>query len=147
MPAGLLAALLLAGCATSRTPVPDAAAEVHAAESAFARTMADRDFAAFQAFIADDAVFINGGQPLRGKPAILAFWKRFFEGPAAPFAWRPEIVEVTAAGNLGYTEGPVQLPDGRVPARFYSTWRSDGKGRWQVVFDNGYDLCEPGKAK
>ena len=41
------------------------------AETAFAETMRARDFQRFAAFIADDAVFINGGKPLRGKPAII----------------------------------------------------------------------------
>jgi len=139
--AWFLGAALLAGCAS---PVPqgaDAAAQVRAAETAFAKSMADRDFAAFSALVADDAVFINGGQPLRGKPAVLAFWRRFFDGPAAPFAWKPEIVEV--AGALGYTEGPVSSPDGKVFARFWSTWRRDpATGQWRVVFDNGQRVCD-----
>jgi ketosteroid isomerase-like protein len=143
--AGLLG---LAGCATS-TAVPgvdDAVAQVRAAETGFARTMADRDFAAFGSFIAEDAVFINSGQPLRGKAAILAHWKKFFDGAAAPFSWRPELVEVTTSRDLGYTEGPVMAADGKAFAKFYTTWRRDpASGRWQVAFDNGYRLCECGK--
>lgn len=116
-------------------------AEVRAAETAFAQTMAQRDFNAFSALIAEDAVFINGGQPLRGKVAIGGFWKRFFEKPAAPFAWTPEIVEVNASGDLGYTEGPVSSPDGKTFAKFYSVWRRSADGRWLVVFDNGTNVC------
>ena len=100
--AWLLGVALLAGCASPLPQAADATAQVRAAETAFAKSMADRDFAAFSALVADDAVFINGGQPLRGKAAILAFWKKFFDGPAAPFAWRPEIVE--ASGAIGYTD-------------------------------------------
>lgn len=133
----------LAGCA--EPPAPDAKAlhdEVRAAETSFAKSMADRDFAAFSSWVADDAVFINGGKPLRGKAEVLAHWKRFFERPAAPFSWKPEIVEVPARGDLGYTEGPVTLANGRVSNRFYTTWRRGGDGRWQVVFDNGYEVCQ-----
>jgi len=142
----LLAAAVLpaAGCA-SRLPTlsRDAAvAEVRAAEMAFADTMARRDAAAFAGFVADDAVFINGGKPLRGKSAVVAFWSRFFSGPSAPFSWAPEIVEVTADGTLGYSEGPVASPAGVVSSRYYSTWRRDADGRWRVVFDNGYRVCE-----
>jgi len=137
----------LGGCAVRPAPLTpaQAAAEVRAAETAFARTMAERDFAAFAAFVADDAVFVNGGKPLRGRAAVLAFWNRFFDAPAAPFSWRPELVEIAAGGELGYTEGPVSSPQGKVFARFYSTWRRDGAGRWRVVFDNGYAVCEGGK--
>ena len=53
---------------------------------------------------------------------------------------QPLIVEVTGDGRLGYSEGPVTLPDGRVPSRYFSTWRLEADGRWRVAFDNGYDL-------
>lgn len=139
--AALLGVALLAGCATPVSLKPGAAAQLRAAETAFAKSMADRDFAAFSALVADDAVFINGGQPLRGKPAVLAHWKRFFDGAAAPFAWKPEIVEVS--GAIGYTEGPVSSPDGKVFATFWSTWRRDAAtGAWRVVFDNGQRVCD-----
>jgi len=104
--------------------------------------MADRDFTAFAGFIADDAVFINGGKPLNGKPEIIRFWKKFFEGSAAPFSWKPEIAEATSTGDLGYTEGPVYSAQGKAFAKFFSTWRRDPSGQWLVVFDNGYTLCE-----
>jgi len=118
-------------------PAPDPGA-LTATETAFARAMAERDFEAFAAFIHDEAVFINGGSPLRGKPAILAHWKGFFEGPDAPFAWAPEIAEVSAGNGLGYTEGPVRRPDGSSRMRFYSIWKLQPDGRWMIVFDNGY---------
>jgi ketosteroid isomerase-like protein len=134
------AATLLVSAACTAVDLPGAASQLRAAETAFAQSMADRNFDAFASHVADDAVFINGGQPLRGKAAVLAHWKRFFETPAAPFSWRPELVEVAAGGDIGYTEGPVVAPDGRVTLRFYSTWRRSASGRWQVVFDNGYPI-------
>lgn len=142
--AAALVAALLTGCAAT-PPLPPAQQlndEVRAAETAFARTMADRNFSAFAGWLADDAVFINGGKPLRGKAEVLAFWKRFFEQPTAPFAWRPEVVEVTTRGDLGYTEGPVWVGASPTPtSRFYTTWRRMPDGAWRVVFDNGYPLC------
>lgn len=136
-------AATLAACAS----VPEHAvvattATLAEAETAFAQSMADRDFAAFGAFIDDDAVFINGGKPLRGKAEILAHWQAFFVEPAAPFRWKPVIAEVSPANGVGYTEGPVELADGRVIATFYSTWHMRPDGSWRVVFDNGYDRCE-----
>ena len=138
------AALPVAGCAAlaPRESLADSKSQVAAAETSFAESMARRDLAAFSALIADDAVFINGGQPLRGKAAIVEHWKRFFVEPAAPFSWRPEITEVGAEGNLGYTEGPVTSPAGAVFAKFFSTWQRRADGRWLVVFDNGYTVCK-----
>lgn len=142
------AAAPLVGCAGVAMPLDGAGraarvAELRAAETAFARTMAERSLDGFAAFVADDAVFINGGQPLQGRAAIVAFWKRFYEGAAAPFAWAPEVVEVNAGGDLGYSEGPVRNPAGVVILRFVSTWRRGADGRWRVIFDNGFPVCGP----
>ncbi|WP_431101041.1 YybH family protein [Roseateles noduli] len=114
---------------------------VRAAEVAFAATMAKRDFKAFAEFIAEDAVFIDGKQPLRGRAAVLAHWKRFFDGAEAPFSWAPDLVEVLPDGKLGYSTGPVHVKD-KLVARFASTWRLDADGRWRVVFDNGSEVCD-----
>ena len=143
LPTGLLAlALALAGCATPPPDLTLLAEQVRAAETAFAATMAARDFMAFGEWIADDATFVNGGQPLRGKTAILAHWERFFRQPQAPFAWKPAVVEVLSSGQLAYSEGPVSLPDGKLVARYASTWRREADGRWKVVIDNGHDVCD-----
>jgi ketosteroid isomerase-like protein len=143
------AATGLGGCATGAAPAGDRdrwVREVTEAETAFARSMAERKLAAFAAFVADDAVFLNGGRPLRGKAAVLAHWARFFEGAQAPFSWQPELVEVLETGRLAQSIGPVSAPDGRVVARFYSTWRREGDGRWRVVLDNGDAVCAAPKA-
>lgn len=137
-----LATLMLAGCATPPPDLVSLGEQVRATETAFAASMAARDFAAFASFVADDATFVNAGKPLRGKESVLGHWERFFRGPTAPFSWKPEIVEVLSSGNLAHSEGPVSLPDGKVVARYYSTWRRDPSGQWKVVLDNGYDLCD-----
>ncbi len=139
------AALPAAGCALTPTLLTDAelkarAAEVRAAETAFAATMADRKLDRFAALVAEDAVFVNGGKPLHGRAAIDEYWQRFYSAAAAPFSWAPEIVEVNARGDLGYSEGPVRSPEGTVFARYFSTWRREPDGRWLVVFDNGYEV-------
>jgi ketosteroid isomerase-like protein len=119
----------------------DGASAVREAEIAFAATMARRDFKAFAEFVAQDAIFINGNKPLRGRAAVLAEWKRFFEGAEAPFSWAPDLVEALPDGKLAYSTGPVHAK-GKLVARFASTWRLDPDGRWRVVFDNGSDVCD-----
>lgn len=133
------------GCATPHASVrsqSDLVEQVRSAEERFAATMARRDAAAFSEFLSEDAVFINGGKPLRGKAAIVEHWKRFFVPVAAPFSWRPELAEVSSQGILGYTEGPVLSEAGCVFAKFYTTWQLSPNGRWLVVFDNGYNVCK-----
>ncbi len=140
--------LALGGCATphSRIQMPNeqAVKTITATEQQFADTMANRDLAAFLSFVADDAVFLNGGKPLAGKQAIADRWRPFFDGAAAPFSWQPDLVVVLASGALATSTGPVSNPAGQVVARFHSTWRLESDGRWRIVFDNGYPVgrCE-----
>ncbi len=112
-------------------------AELRATETAFAKSMADRDLTAFSSFVAEDAVFFGGGQPLRGREAIVAGWARFFEDKAAPFAWAPQDVFVLATGELGLSSGPVYGADGKQVSFFISTWRREPDGRWLIVLDRG----------
>jgi ketosteroid isomerase-like protein len=135
------AALLLGGCATA--PVDRATLERQVAESerAFARSMADRDHAAFTELLAEDTVFFLP-KATRGKAAVSAAWKRFFEGPQAPFSWEPVDVEVLDGGDLGLTSGPVRDPSGKVVGSFTSIWRREAPNRWRIVFDKGCDACE-----
>lgn len=137
-------AAVLSGCASTapRVDREQLVAQVTAAEIAFAKTMADRDHAAFLAFVAEDAVFLNGDRDsLHGRAAVGEGWKRLYEGASAPFSWKPEYVEVSGSGTLALSTGPVSAPDGRIVSHYYSTWRLDPDGHWRVVFDNGYDAC------
>jgi ketosteroid isomerase-like protein len=115
--------------------------QVRAAETAFADSMARRDFAAFAAMVSDEAVFFGGQGPLRGKQAVLAGWKAFFDAPSAPFAWKSETVEVLASGTLALSSGPVFDPQGKTIGTFNSIWRRE-PGGWRVVFDKGCN-CAP----
>lgn len=128
-------AVLTATVAESQTGAA-LAAQVRAAETAFAKTMADRDHAAFTALLDDETVFF-GPDAIRGKAAVAARWKGFFDGPKAPFSWKPETVEVLASGTLALTSGPVYDPDGKQTGTFNSIWRREPDGRWKIIFDKG----------
>ncbi len=114
-----------------------AVSQVEAREIAFAKTMADRDFDAFLTFISPEAVFFNGDEALRGRDAIARAWEPLFDGPAAPFSWHPDVVQVLESGGLALTSGPVRDPTGAEVGRFNSVWRRDADGQWRVVFDKG----------
>jgi ketosteroid isomerase-like protein len=149
----LLAAAVgsLAAC-TTMPPAPSTVAaldlealqrDVRATEVAFARSMADRDFAAFERHVSPHAVFWAGRRVLRGKAAVLADWKRFYEGPQAPFSWEPDDVVVLGDGTLAQSTGPVRDTEGRVIARFRSVWRREPDGRWLIVLDRGEPADTP----
>jgi ketosteroid isomerase-like protein len=138
------AAVIIGRTTLAQSDLARRAEEVRRTEQAFARTMADRDFAAFQTFLADEAVFWAGekGAPVRGRAQVAAVWKRFYDAPAAPFSWRPEQVEVLESGTLGFSLGPVFAPDGRRTGTFNSVWRRQADGTWKIVFDKGCPPCE-----
>ena len=133
--------LALAGCATPSLEQAAPAQRVHEAETAFAATMADRDLDAFAEFVADEAVFVQAGGTLRGRQAIVDGWRRFFDGPDAPFSWRPVLVEVLDSGRLALSTGPVYDASGNCTGTFTSIWRLEGDGRWRVIFDRGNPTC------
>ncbi len=121
---------------------PDALADqVRATETAFARSLADRDFAAFAAHVSEEVVVFGNKAPHEGKAAILEVWKQFFDGPNAPFSWKPEVVIVLASETLAHSSGPVLDPEGKIVAQFNSVWRREPDGKWRIVFDKGCDVC------
>lgn len=137
-------AVALGGCAAAPPPKPDLAAlrqQVVDTETAFAATMAARDHAAFVSFLAEETVWFSGKGVLRGKDAVAQSWKRFYEGPNAPFSWKPVDVEVLESGTLAISSGPVFDPDGKQFGVFNSIWRLEAPGRWRIVFDKGGCPC------
>ena len=142
-----LCAAMLSGCA-SVTPRPTAAdlqRQVADTERAFAKTMADRDHAAFASFLSDETIFFSGAKALRGKQQVADTWKRFYDGPAAPFSWQPEVVEVLDSGTLALSTGPVHNPQGKLVATFTSIWRLEAPETWRIIFDKGNDVCDCAK--
>ena len=149
----LAAALAFAGCASCAAPIPGAdsnaglARQVEATERAFAKTMADRDAAAFERFLSEETIFFSGEEALRGKRRVAQRWAKFFEGPEAPFSWEPDHVEVLDSGTLALSTGPVRNARGKLVARFSSIWRQESPGVWRIVFDRGSPVCDCSAAK
>jgi ketosteroid isomerase-like protein len=141
-------AVVLAGCAGAPTApsagesVALAREQVLATERAFAKTMADRDFAAFTTFLSEEAVFFTAKTPLRGKAQVAAAWKRFFEAKEPPFSWEPVDAQVLDSGTLALSTGPVRDPAGKQFAIFTSVWRQEAPGTWRIVLDKGEDYCD-----
>jgi ketosteroid isomerase-like protein len=138
-----LAAFASVAAAADRTRLTK---EVREAEQAFAATMAARDHAAFTRHLAEDAIFFDGEKAARGKAAVAAAWKAYFDGQNPPFSWAPENVEVLDSGTLAYSSGPVFDPKGKRVATFNSVWRRESDGTWRVVFDKGCSACDCAKA-
>ena len=131
----------------SAAPAQELKQQVTETERAFAKTMADRDHAAFATFLADEAVFFAGQTPQRGKQQIADAWKRFYEKPAAPFSWQPETVEVLESGTSRSLRARCMTRPERSIGTFTSIWRLESPGKWRIVFDKGCEVCEACAAK
>ena len=120
------------------------AAEVDAAERAFARALAEHRLDTFASLVAEDAVF-RGNALAIGRAAVVAAWKPLFDQVDAPFSWSPDTVTVAASGTLAVSTGPVLDAHGALIGRFSTIWRRGSDGHWQAIADQGAPLldCEP----
>lgn len=141
----LVICLSTLGCVTSQPQPTDEETrnQVMETEAAFAKTMADRDQAAFSTFIAEDAIFYSGKEALRGKQKIVATWSGYFTDREAPFSWEPAVVDVLDSGRLAHSTGPVRDPSGKIVGEFASLWRYQD-GAWKIIFDRGSAVCDCG---
>jgi len=137
--AASLFAVTAFGAAAAQPDLESLRRQVDATERAFARSMAERDHAAFTRHLSEQAVFFGTKRVLRGRDEVAQFWKRFYDGPQAPFSWEPDQVDVLADGTLAHSSGPVRDADGKLVARFNSVWRQEAPGVWRIVFDKGED--------
>ena len=142
----LMTSLILGASVSGAATNAELKEEVRQTETAFAKTMADRDHAGFASFLAADTVFFGRGV-LRGKAAVADAWKGSYQGQAAPFSWAPENVEVLDSGELGFSSGPVFDPAGKRVGTFNSVWRKEKDGKWRIIFDNGCPRCDCDQAK
>jgi len=115
-----------------------------AAERAFAKTMADRDFKAFTGYLSSDAIFFSGNSVQHGAIEVAAAWKPSFSAAKAPFSWAPDVVEVLPTGKLALSTGPVYI-GGRIVSRYNAIWRLEAPNTWRVVFDKAEAVCAPGR--
>ncbi len=110
-------------------------------EKAFAKTIVDRDFAAFGTFVSEEAIFYSGPTPLIGKERVLDNWSYFYKSKTAPFTWSPSKVEVLESGKLAISSGPVLDEMGQCILEYTSIWRLESDNEWRVIFDKGNQSC------
>jgi ketosteroid isomerase-like protein len=118
--------------------------DLAAAERAFAAETVKVGFRdGFIKFFADDGIGF-GPHPERTKDVLQ---KRPAQtGPRTlVFNWQPMFGDISAAGDMGYTTGPVlftpQGPDAKPPWHgiYFSVWQKQPDGTWKVAIDMGVD--------
>ncbi|NVK52833.1 MAG: nuclear transport factor 2 family protein [Flavobacteriaceae bacterium] len=114
--------------------------EIVDTEAAFAKMAKKQGInKAFVAYAADEAVLMRGNQLIKGKEAITKFMKlQVSKG----LAWKPDYVEVSTSGDLGYTYGYYTFTyqdstGNNVESKgvFHSVWKRQDDGSWKFVWD------------
>jgi ketosteroid isomerase-like protein len=132
---------LLSGCAPSGQE--KFKAEVLAADKAFAaRAAKDGPKAAFLAYISADGKLLNDTRV--GADAVNTLFIQL--PPTATLTWEPSFVDVSSAGDLGYTWGRYLLnvpspKPGEAPYQrrgtYVTVWKRQPGGGWKFVLDGG----------
>jgi ketosteroid isomerase-like protein len=108
------------------------------AERSFARTSEEKGIReAFLAWLAPDAVVFRPA-PVEGRPV----YEKMDPANPAVLTWGPEIADISASGELGYTSGPYELRPGRGAeptgfGHYISIWKKQPDGAWRVIVDAG----------
>ncbi len=115
------------------------------AEVGFSRSVENRDFDAFMAFLDPEVRFVTG-RISRGPEEVGPGWAGFFKDDGPKMRWRPSIVEVVSNGTLAISRGPYRQTRTSESGEtshswgiFNSTRRLTGDGEWRVLFDAGGD--------
>lgn len=89
---------------------------------------------AYAELAADDLRYCrNGRTPVQGLPLIL----EDLGGIEGALSWQPNHVEVSDAGDLGFSYGVSKLVESDTTSNFsfLHVWRKDDKGLWQLALD------------
>jgi len=126
------------GGAAVQTEREKALASLVEAERAFSRMSDEKGIReAFLAWLAPDAIVFRPG-PVEGRPV----YEKMDPANPAVLTWAPEIADVAASGELGYTSGPYELRPGRGAeptgfGHYVSIWKRQPDGAWRAVLDAG----------
>ena len=144
---GLLTFLMFAitSC-TPSTPKVDIEAErtaIRTADAEWAKTAAAKDADGFTSFMAENGAILPTNAPtLTGAEAIKKWMSEMMANPGFAVTWQPGTVEVSAAGDFGYSLGTYELkiqdPAGNTVAdqgKYITIWKKQADGKWKVAAD------------
>ena len=96
---------------------------------------------AFQAFAAPDGVIKRGNEIIKGNQAI-AQWYAKNSGSNETLSWKPDFVDVSTSGDLGYTYGSFKFTSldslgnkEEATGKFHTVWKRQADGTWKFVWD------------
>ncbi len=145
---GLLVMTL--GCGGRAAPAPDPAAvraELLAVDAEYDSATASDGLEGWVRYIADSGRQVdNHGDFVTGPAAVREHMRGLLTDTTHALRWVPDLAEVSADGNLGYTwgrwtyaakdsAGMKQVSQGR----YLTVWRRQPDGHWKVEADIGTD--------
>lgn len=156
--AAAAALLCTAGFATTataqhhRSGARGATAAIRALEERWNREWAQRDVAGLAAHYTDDAVLMAPGQRMVGRAQIRAGLTQMTADPALALHFHAERIEVSASGDLAYTQGTYTFrsTDQRTHqpvedhGSYVTTYRRQPDGSWKAVDDIASSGASPG---
>jgi ketosteroid isomerase-like protein len=145
----LLVSPVVLGLACDRQPsraTPDPAqglAELRTADSLVQAAIVALDADRTASFYAEQAVMMPVAESIvEGRAAILAEWRHVFGIPGFANRARLVAVDVSTAGDFGYTRGTYESPmlgtDGQhllERGKWVSVWKMQPDGQWRIVVD------------
>jgi ketosteroid isomerase-like protein len=116
-------------------------AEIVRTEQNFASLAKEKGVAEAFGYFADSSAVIQRGNGLIiGKDSIRAFYQSRIK-PGTILDWAPDFVEVSVAGDLGYTYGKytISIPDStgqpvKSSGIFHTVWKKKPDGTWRFVW-------------
>ncbi|GET21972.1 YybH family protein [Prolixibacter denitrificans] len=118
--------------------------EIKQTEQSFAEMVQRQGISkAFLTYADDDAVILRNSQLIKGKQAIQDFYSQQpTPSKKVSLTWKPDFVEVSSSGDLGYTYGSYQytVTDSLGNAKtsegiFHTVWKRQSDGSWRFVWD------------
>jgi len=145
IPAFLISLLVLTSCKTgTERQIEQWKTEIRQTEQAFAE-MAQKEGIpkAFLIYAAEDAVLLRNNQLIKGKQALKAFYsQQTTPSEKVSLTWKPDFVDVSKSGDLGYTYGTYQytVTDSLGNTKtsegiFHTVWKRQEDGSWRFVWD------------
>lgn len=97
---------------------------------------------AFLNYAAEDAVILRNNELIMGKEAIRESYNKQERPDTISLSWKPDFVEVSKSGDLGYTYGKYQysvtdsLGNEKISEGiFHTVWKRQPDGKWKFVWD------------
>jgi ketosteroid isomerase-like protein len=97
---------------------------------------------AFITFAADEVVVLRSNKLIKGKNALKASYEKGMASENFSLTWKPDFVDVSASGDLGYTYGKYVYTAidslGNTKSSegiFHTVWKRQQDGSWKFVWD------------